>query len=152
MKKNAKWKEKIKGNVEVRHVSLSYNGEDRVLDDVSFSVRKGETVAIVGATGAGKTSLLHLLERFYEVQEGAIFLDGIDIREWDGVKKWQRFTLEGTSRLSEVRIDPSGILLFDINPLNNRRTSAYQGEVVLTLTSRILFYLQNMAFILSSLI
>jgi len=82
-----------------------------------------------------------------------IFEDGtIDIREWDGVKKWHRFTLEGPSRLSEVRIDPSGILLFDINPLNNRRTSAYQGQVVLTLTSRILFYLQNMAFILSSLI
>jgi ATP-binding cassette subfamily B protein len=54
-----------------------------VLQDVSFSVRDGETVAIVGATGAGKTSLLHLLERFYEVEEGAILLDGIDIRERD---------------------------------------------------------------------
>jgi ABC-type multidrug transport system fused ATPase/permease subunit len=51
--------------------------------DVSLSVRQGETVAIVGATGAGKTSLLHLLERFYEVEEGAILLDGIDIRERD---------------------------------------------------------------------
>ena len=73
--------EEIKGNIEFRHVSFSYNGEDRVLNDVSFSVREGETVAIVGATGAGKTSLLHLLEGFYDVEEGAILVDGIDIRE-----------------------------------------------------------------------
>ncbi len=76
-------KEEIKGNVEFRHVSFSYNGEDRVLRDVSFSVRQGETVAIVGATGAGKTSLLHLLEGFYDVEEGAILVDGIDVREMD---------------------------------------------------------------------
>ena len=76
-------KEEIKGNVEFRHVSFSYNGEDRVLKDVSFSVGEGETVAIVGATGAGKTSLLHLLERFYEVENGSILVDGIDIRERD---------------------------------------------------------------------
>src|SRR4030043_1529791 len=76
-------KEEMKGNIEFRHVSFSYNGEDKVLKDVSFSVRQGETVAIVGATGAGKTSLLHLLERFYEVEEGSILLDGIDIRKWD---------------------------------------------------------------------
>jgi ATP-binding cassette subfamily B protein/subfamily B ATP-binding cassette protein MsbA len=76
-------KEEIKGNVEFQHVSFSYNGEDRVLKDVSFSVGEGETVAIVGATGAGKTSLLHLLERFYEVENGIILIDGVDIRERD---------------------------------------------------------------------
>jgi ATP-binding cassette subfamily B multidrug efflux pump len=76
-------REEIKGNVEFRHVSFSYNGEDHVLKDVSFSVGEGETVAIVGATGAGKTSLLHLLERFYEVENGTILIDGIDIREKD---------------------------------------------------------------------
>ena len=76
-------KDGIRGNIEFRHVSFSYNGEDKVLKDISFSVREGETVAIVGATGAGKTSLLHLLERFYEVEEGAILIDGIDIRERD---------------------------------------------------------------------
>jgi ABC-type multidrug transport system fused ATPase/permease subunit len=76
-----KWE--IKGNIEFHNVSFSYNGEERVLKEVSFSVHEGETVAIVGATGAGKTSLLHLLERFYEVEEGNIFLDGIDIRERD---------------------------------------------------------------------
>ena len=75
--------EEICGNVEFQHVSFSYNGKDKVLKDVSFSVREGETVAIVGATGAGKTSLLHLLERFYEVGDGAILVDGIDIRDRD---------------------------------------------------------------------
>jgi ABC-type multidrug transport system fused ATPase/permease subunit len=76
-------KEEIRGSIEFHDVSFSYDGEDKVLKDVSFSVREGETVAIVGATGAGKTSLLHLLERFYEVEEGAILVDGIDIRERD---------------------------------------------------------------------
>ena len=76
-------REEICGNVEFQHVSFSYNGKDKVLNDVSFSVREGETVAIVGATGAGKTSLLHLLERFYEVGDGAILVDGIDIRDRD---------------------------------------------------------------------
>jgi ABC-type multidrug transport system fused ATPase/permease subunit len=76
-------KEEIRGNVEFHHVSFSYNKEDKVLKEVSFSVHEGETVAIVGATGAGKTSLLNLLERFYEVEEGAILIDGIDIRERD---------------------------------------------------------------------
>ena len=74
-------KEEIKGNIEFNGVSFSYDGEGKVLKEVSFSVHEGETVAIVGATGAGKTSLLHLLERFYEVKEGSILLDGIDIRE-----------------------------------------------------------------------
>ena len=76
-------REEIKGHIEFRHVSFSYNGEDKVLKDISFTVEEGEIVAIVGATGAGKTSLLHLFERFYEVEEGAIFLDGIDIRKRD---------------------------------------------------------------------
>jgi ATP-binding cassette subfamily B multidrug efflux pump len=76
-------REKVRGNIEFQRVSFSYNGEDRVLTEVSFSVREGETVAIVGATGAGKTSLLYLLERFYEPEEGKILLDGIDIRERD---------------------------------------------------------------------
>jgi len=74
---------RVGGNIEFQRVSFSYNGEDRVLSEVSFSVREGETVAIVGATGAGKTSLLYLLERFYEPEEGKILLDGIDIRERD---------------------------------------------------------------------
>ncbi|OGP92988.1 MAG: hypothetical protein A2156_16130 [Deltaproteobacteria bacterium RBG_16_48_10] len=73
----------MKGDIEFRHVSFAYHSEEEVLKEVSFSVRAGETVAIVGATGAGKTSLLSLLERFYEVKEGCIFVDGIEIRKWD---------------------------------------------------------------------
>ena len=73
----------MKGRVEFDRVSFSYNGEDKVLRDVSFSAREGEVVAVVGATGAGKTSLIHLLERFYDVDEGAILIDGVDIRQWD---------------------------------------------------------------------
>jgi ABC-type multidrug transport system fused ATPase/permease subunit len=76
-------KGEIKGNIEFNGVSFSYDGEGKVLKEVSFSIHEGETVAIAGATGAGKTSLLHLLERFYEVKEGSILLDGIDIRERD---------------------------------------------------------------------
>ena len=73
----------IKGRIEFDNVSFSYNGEDKVLREVSFSAQEGEVVAIVGATGAGKTSLIHLLERFYDVEEGAIFVDGIKIQQWD---------------------------------------------------------------------
>ncbi len=73
----------VRGNIEFQKITFSYNGKDKVLHDVSFSVGEGETIAIVGATGAGKTSLLSLLERFYEPEEGKILLDGVDIRQWD---------------------------------------------------------------------
>jgi ATP-binding cassette, subfamily B, multidrug efflux pump len=75
-------RQEMRGQIEFKDVSFSYDGEERVLKEVSFSVEEGETVAIVGATGAGKTSLLHLLERFYDVEDGTILIDGVDIRRW----------------------------------------------------------------------
>lgn len=71
----------VKGMVEFRNVWFAYEGENYVLRNVSFVVNPGETVAIVGATGAGKTSIVSLLMRFYDVSKGEILLDGINIRE-----------------------------------------------------------------------
>jgi ATP-binding cassette subfamily B protein len=66
--------------VEFRHVGFAYRDEHRVLENVSFSIEPGETVAVVGHTGAGKTTLTNLLLRFYDVQEGQVLFDGVDIR------------------------------------------------------------------------
>jgi ATP-binding cassette subfamily B protein len=67
--------------VEFRHVGFAYKDEHRVLENVSFSIEPGETVAVVGHTGAGKTTLTNLLLRFYDVQEGQVLFDGVDIRQ-----------------------------------------------------------------------
>src|SRR5215510_11146106 len=71
------------GRIEFRNVWFAYKDEDWVLKDVSFSVTKGESVAFVGATGSGKTTITNLLMRFYDIQAGEILLDGVDIRQWD---------------------------------------------------------------------
>ena len=71
----------MRGRIAFENVWFSYDGEEDVLRDVSFTVEPGETVAIVGATGAGKTSIISLIERFYDIQKGRITLDGVDIRE-----------------------------------------------------------------------
>ncbi len=71
----------LKGNIEFKNVWFAYNDDDWVLRDVSFSVPAGQTVAIVGATGAGKTSIISLLSRLYEIQDGEILIDGINIRD-----------------------------------------------------------------------
>ena len=70
-----------RGAVEFQNVSFAYSGEDWVLRDVSFRVAPGEKVALVGATGAGKTTIIKLLTRFYEASEGRILIDGVDLRE-----------------------------------------------------------------------
>lgn len=69
----------FKGRIDIDHVWFAYSGEDWVLKDVTFSVEPGQKVAIVGATGAGKTSLISLLYRFYEYQKGAIKVDGVPL-------------------------------------------------------------------------
>jgi ATP-binding cassette subfamily B protein len=71
----------VVGDIELRDVHFAYNPEEPVLKGVSFKIPAGTSVAIVGATGAGKTSIISLLSRFYDVQEGQILLDGIDVRE-----------------------------------------------------------------------
>jgi ATP-binding cassette subfamily B multidrug efflux pump len=73
----------IRGSIEFRNVTFAYTGDEVVLRDISFNVGEGETVAIVGATGAGKTSIISLLERFYDPQRGNILIDGVDIREME---------------------------------------------------------------------
>jgi len=75
---------RLKGEVEFDHVSFAYKDEEWVLKDVSFRIAPGEKVAIVGATGAGKTTIANLLTRFYDFQKGAIRVDGVDIRDVDG--------------------------------------------------------------------
>jgi ATP-binding cassette subfamily B protein len=73
----------VRGKVVFEDVTFSYDGVNSVLHGVSFHVRPGETVAVVGHTGAGKSTLANLLLRFYDVQEGSIRVDGVDVRAWD---------------------------------------------------------------------
>ena len=72
----------IKGDIEFQHVWFAYNNEEFVLKDISFKVNAGETLAIVGATGSGKSSTINILNRFYEINKGKILLDGIDTKEY----------------------------------------------------------------------
>ena len=78
-----KTREQIQGEVEFKNVWLSYNAGEPILKGISFRVRPGEKVALVGATGGGKTSMISALCRFYEIDRGGILVDGIDIREWN---------------------------------------------------------------------
>jgi ATP-binding cassette subfamily B multidrug efflux pump len=75
--------EKINGNIEFKNVWFAYNNEDWILKNISFSVKQGETIALVGATGAGKSSIINLLNRFYEYNKGLISIDGVDIRDYE---------------------------------------------------------------------
>ncbi|MGX7100956.1 ABC transporter ATP-binding protein [Gemella sanguinis] len=70
------------GNIEFKNVSFSYDGKQDVLKNISFNVNKGETIAFVGSTGSGKSSIINLFLRFYEFERGKIFIDGIDIKDY----------------------------------------------------------------------
>ena len=74
--------EKVRGKIEFKNVWFSYDNVEWVLKDVSFKVKPGETVAFVGATGSGKSTIINLLARFYDIQKGEILLDGINIKEY----------------------------------------------------------------------
>jgi ATP-binding cassette subfamily B protein len=73
----------ITGEIEYKNVWLAYNENDFILKNISFKINRGETAAIVGATGAGKTSIINTLARFYDIQKGSILVDGIDISQVD---------------------------------------------------------------------
>jgi len=77
--------------IEFDHVWFAYTGEDWVLQDVSFAIEPGETVAVVGHTGAGKTTLISLLLRFYDVRKGSIRLGGVDVRDADPLELRRHF-------------------------------------------------------------
>lgn len=100
----------IEGSVEFSHVSFTYDrgtpAETRVLEDVNFSVKPGETIALVGPTGAGKTTIVNLISRFYDIEEGTILVDGYDLtkvsirslRKQMGVMTQDNFIFHGTIR------------------------------------------------------
>lgn len=100
----------VKGEVEFSHVSFTYDrgtpAETKVLSDVSFSVKPGETIALVGPTGAGKTTIVNLISRFYDIEEGTISVDGYDLtrisieslRQQMGVMTQDNFIFHGTVR------------------------------------------------------
>lgn len=72
------------GRIEFKDVSFSYdrNGEDKVLEHISFTAEPGQVVGIIGSTGSGKTSMVQLIPRLYDVTEGAVLVDGVDVREY----------------------------------------------------------------------
>ena len=73
----------VRGHIEFDHVWFAYHGEDYVLRDVSFTIAPGERVAVVGPTGSGKTTVIKLLNRSYDVVRGRVLVDGVDVRDWD---------------------------------------------------------------------
>ena len=96
----------IQGRVTFDDVSFSYDGQRKVLDHISFQVRPGETIALVGPTGAGKTTIVNLISRFYDIQEGHIYIDDYDLkkvsieslRQQMGVMTQDNFLFSGTIR------------------------------------------------------
>jgi ATP-binding cassette subfamily B multidrug efflux pump len=133
------------GQIEFENVWFAYKDEDCVLRDVSFTVKPGQSIALVGHTGSGKTTITNLLMRFYDVQRGRILLDGVDIREWDLQSLRENFavvlqeiflfsgTVEGNIRLGRKDISEERVQWaareVRAEPFIMRLKQGYQSEV-----------------------
>ncbi|MFA4985565.1 MAG: ABC transporter ATP-binding protein [Candidatus Brocadiia bacterium] len=100
----------IEGRVDFEKMNFAYEGETYVLQDVDLSISKGESVAIVGATGAGKSSMINILGRFYDVRSGSVKIDGIDVRE---------YTLDDLH--SSIVVVPQDVFIFSDTVMENIR-------------------------------
>jgi ATP-binding cassette subfamily B protein len=108
--------DELRGRIEFEHVWFAYQGEDWVLRDVSFRIAPGEKIALVGHTGSGKTTIIKLLNRTYDVARGRVLIDGVDVRDWDlaalrrhiGVVLQDVFLFSG-SVASNLTLDREGI-------------------------------------------
>jgi len=137
--------ERMRGEIEFKNVWLSYHPGEAVLKDISFRIRPGEKVALVGATGGGKTSIISALCRFYDIERGAILIDGVEIREWDKQTLRRQLGLvlqdvflfsgdiAGNITLGDDRISEASMLeaarRAQIAPFIERLPGGYQDEV-----------------------
>ena len=132
------------GNVRFEHVSFSYDGKHQILDDISFTVNKGETIAFVGHTGSGKSSIINVLMRFYEFQSGRVYIDDVDIRDYSqkelrnniGLVLQESFLYHGTIKsniamyqdLSEEEIEKAAVFV-DADPFIQKLPDGYDAPV-----------------------
>jgi ATP-binding cassette subfamily B multidrug efflux pump len=133
------------GHIEFENVWFAYKGDDWILKDVSFKVEPGESIALVGHTGSGKSTITNLLMRFYDVQRGRILLDGVDLREWNLKSLRENFavvlqdiflfsgTIAGNIRLGRTDISEERVKWaaheVSAEPFINRLHGGYQAEV-----------------------
>jgi ATP-binding cassette subfamily B multidrug efflux pump len=136
---------RAEGRIEFENVWFAYKDDDWVLKDVSFSVEPGQSIALVGHTGSGKSTITNLLMRFYDVQRGRILLDGVDLREWDLPSLRENFavvlqeiflfsgTVAGNIRLGRTDISEERVQWaaheVSAEPFINRLHGGYQAEV-----------------------
>jgi len=119
----------VRGAIEFEGVHFAYKGDETVLRDLSFRVEPGETVAVVGHTGAGKTTLASLLLRFYDVAQGAVKVDGVDVRQWDL-----------TALRSSIAMVLQDVFLFSGTVAHNIRLGQPGAIVDYAIRQRTLFY------------
>ncbi len=133
------------GHIEFENVWFAYKGDDWILKDVSFKVSPGQSIALVGHTGSGKSTITNLLMRFYDVQRGRILLDGVDLREWDLKSLRENFavvlqeiflfsgSIAGNIRLGRTDITEDRVAWaaqeVSAEPFINRLRGGYQAEV-----------------------